>query len=344
MPAFMQENQSAAPPSQPPKRKKNLRLLAIIVAALVVIGGGAAAAYYGYVLPNKPENKLAQAFQNLAGQKHLTLSGTIDGKSTSGDKTTAVSIDYSFKSDSDKKVFGLAGSVGVNGATIPFDVRYVDQDLYAKVSGLNSLATLAGGTSSDAALYAQMFAGIDNQWYVLDHSYFEQLGGSSSCIGDISSSLSKEDTDKIGAAYKKYPLFTVKSSKADKVDGVAVTRYDLAPASDATAQKFAKELNSLSIIKKINECTGNTTTVEETIKDDATTDTKGSFVVYLTGDKQFKRLEVSDDEGKFKMTTNFKYSAISVEKPTDAKPIQDLLGGLLGGSTTSSSELETLFQ
>jgi hypothetical protein len=153
--------------------------------------------------------------------------------------------------------------------------------------------------------------------------------------------LNKDDVDKINAAYKKYPLFKVKSTASESVDGIATTKMELDPASDETAHQFANDLTDLSVVKKVKAClkdTGLDNKVDEEVKVNKQEETTGNIFAYVTSDKQLKKLIINTEDANTsaKVTIVFNDKAVNVTKPDGAKPIQDLLGGLLGGLYGSS--------
>lgn len=338
--------QQTAPETQPAPTKaskKKLGLIAVIIAVILLLAGAGAAAYYGVVVPNKPENKLAAAFGNLARQGEATISGSIEfeaKKSTGSVKGAA--IDYVAKMSDDKKVFSIAGDVGVSGAKFPYDLRYIDNDIYFRVSGLSSLADLfARNSGAEVKAYSQLLSNIDDQWYVIDRSFMQQAGPAANCIADLAfTPLTDEDVNKIEEAYKKYPLFTIKNTSSEELDGVSVTKYELEPADDEAARKFAGELSSVSLVEKARDCLKEGGFDENELKDledESTTGSDaGTFYAYITDDKQVKKLElkVDDEATKADVSMNFDYKGVEVSKPDGAKPIQELLGDLFSGGMT----------
>ena len=341
---------TAAPlPPTPPKpkaaNKKKLTLVGIIVAVVLLLLGASAAAYFGIVVPNKPENKLAAAFTNLASHDQMTLSGRLDVQMKEADtEFKGVAIDYDAKVDLEKSLLGLAGNVGVSGTQFPYEMRYIDQDLYFKVGGLDGIGDLLSGVpSEEAAFYSQLLSNINDQWYVVDRSFWQQAGASAACVADLSFALTNEDVEKIEAAYKKYPLFSIKSTSSADVDGTPTTKYELEPASDEIADNFNKELESLSVVKKVKDCaeeTGVSKDVSEA--ENNAKEAEGTIYAYVTGDKQLKKIEINtdDDEMAVKMTINFDFKAVTVEKPEGAKPIQDILNDLYADLLPGATQLQ----
>lgn len=322
-------------PTKSPKfgfLKGKKKLLLTIVVALLVILGGAAAAYYTVVVPNKPENKLLDALINLSEQKQVKIKSKIDfndKKATDG--VSGFVMDFLVSSDADKKLMGMNGSFGVGGAQFPFEIRVVDENIYLKVGGLGSIdKLLPPGSGYDE--YLQTIAALNDQWFVIDRSFLQQMDQSNSCSSSLTFDLSDDDRNKIESAYKKYPLLKVKSTSSEQVDGVDTTKMELEPTDNETLNKFMDELNSVGPISKLKKClesAGVDTGGDQEIKPANITYKAHAFV---TNDKQLKRLTIDaeDDDQKMSMTFDFSNQIDSVTKPEGAKPIQDLLGSLLG--------------
>jgi hypothetical protein len=318
------------------KRKlSKLKLPLIILAILLVLGGISSAAYYGYILPSKPENKVLTALANTASQKQVTINGKVDAQNKdTNNETQNTTFDFVLKADLNKNDMELSGTVGAYGAQFPYDIRYIEKSVYFKIGGLSSVSKFSSmlGNSPELKTYLDAIAKVNDQWYVIDRSLINQ-SKEASCISSIQFSLTKDDTNKLKAAYKKYPLFKVKSSSADTVDGVKVTKMELDPASDEVAASFAKELDSLSFVEEINKCVKTSNSAQaDTQINQLYEDAKGTLTVYITKDELVKKIEVNaaDSKTSSKTSLTFDYKSVTLEKPNGAKPIQDLLADLMG--------------
>lgn len=324
--------------------KGRKKLLLCVVLVLVMLAGASATAYYTLVLPNKPDNKLLKAFTKLAGQNQVTVTSKIDyqdKKATSGIK--GFTLDFDTGIDLDKTLVGISGKVGVSGTQFPFEMRVVDENIYLKVSGLGSIDNLLPpGSENDK--YLQTLATLNDQWFVIDRSFSRQMDQSNSCSSSLTfdkSNFSEDDINKIKDAYKKHSPLKVKSTSSEQVDGVSTTKMELESADSGTLKKFVDELKSVGSISKLNKClesAGVDTAVDQKVKP---TNVNYKVHAFVTNDKQLKRLtvEAEDDTRKFNMTFDFSDQIDNVTKPEGAKPIQDLLGGLLGSFYNSSDLL-----
>lgn len=188
-----QDNSSASVSSQKSKKRRfgKMKLPLLIVLVVILLGGGVSAAYFGYIVPNQPDNiwksalvntgkgydKLTDYVTNYQPSKGLKFSG--DFKLTG---TLAADGQFSGVSDGNngqvKESFSMAGlkldfeaiTIAAKNSTYP--------DFYIKLNGLNGLGTLLGGAASSPEL-TKTLNGLNGQWYVIDHSLFDQLSSSS---------------------------------------------------------------------------------------------------------------------------------------------------------------------
>lgn len=327
----------AAPvqPELPKKRKSKVKLLVIIIIAVLVLLGASAGAYFGVILPNKPENKLMSAFMHMADQTQTTTTGKIDYQGK-GDGASAVAIDYTLLTNADTKQFSLTGDVGVSGVSVPFDARYVEENMYMKVSGLESIGKLLGGVGGEETTQqlGETFSSVNDKWFVIDRSMM-QGSEESKCSLAVDLKLNDDDMDKIYQAYKKHPIFAIKGQSAADVSGVSTTKFELDPASSDVAKSFAKEIESISIIDNLKKCTqaANDKSLDDATDDLAQNQENAQIFVYVTADNQMKKLEVVTEDDAYKATVSaeFAFGEVKIEKPADAKPVQELLGLLMGG-------------
>ncbi|MEO8912042.1 MAG: hypothetical protein ABI303_03600 [Candidatus Saccharimonas sp.] len=327
------QNPLQSPVQAKVSKKKLLALPLMIILLVLVIGGGGAAAYFGIIVPNKPENKLRAAFSNLIQQKQLSAKGSI----AYTDKTSGFTLDYNADTNLESNQLGLSGTLGIDGMSFPYDVRYIDKNVYLKAGGLDGIAKVVG--SADPA-YAAALSKLNDQWYVIDKSFWQSMGSETSCATDLNFTLTDADVKIIENSYSKHPLFGIKSASSATVDGTPVTKYELNPASDAEFNAFTSGLNDISIVKKARDCaksTGVDNTIDQEIKpitNNKDTST-GAMFVYIDGKKQLKKieLEAKQDTGSVKISSTFTYRKVSVQKPEGAKPAQDILGDLFGGTS-----------
>ncbi|MBX4199616.1 hypothetical protein KW789_01860 [Candidatus Saccharibacteria bacterium] len=217
-----------------------------ILIILLILGGGSAAGYFGYYLPNKPENIWRTALTNTGKgydklSSYATSNKNIKGLSLKGGFkfSGVVATDGSFDGSSQGGNSQLTGNVSAVGLKIAVELRTISTngnspDIYFKVNGLEGLGNLFG--VSDPT-YATALNGLNNQWYVVDHTLFDQFAkGSNSSLQitnqDVSSILKA-----IGDSSKQYVFtndekkmaFKVKQAVGkEKVDGRNTYHYKVA--------------------------------------------------------------------------------------------------------------------
>lgn len=203
---------------KPPRRFKPSKKLTVVLAAVLVLLGAGAAAYFGYYVPNKPENIWRTALERT-GKGYDKLVGYVNtAKYDKGLKydgsfkadTSVLKADGSIKGASDDKGNSqTSGSISAAGLKVDFDLlTIVSQtsvpDLYFKVDGLQGLGGFFG--VSDPS-FNKAFDSINGQWYFADHTLLEQ----SSSADKNRLSISKKDVidflNAIGGPTKKY-IFT----------------------------------------------------------------------------------------------------------------------------------------
>ncbi len=169
--------------NSPKKRSKKTKLLIAVIAALLVLGGGGVGAYFTLYVPNKPENIWKSAMINSG--KVYDEAVTFATKERT-DKAMKIEGSYDLDGaiESDGKVNGewkgfdgkVNGEVSASGIKVGFDVRTIkandeSADLYFKLTGLQGLKSLIGGGNE----IGSMLDGVNDQWFVVDHTLFEQL-------------------------------------------------------------------------------------------------------------------------------------------------------------------------
>lgn len=331
-----------------PKRGGKLKFVLIVLLGIVLLGGGSAAAYFGMVVPNKPENILKAAFKNTANQKNVTAKATAEGKADS----IAYKSTITTKANRDKKSIGLEASVTVSGFTFTGEARYVDKTAYVKVGDLSNITDIisaAAGLSASEAnqQYATMINDISkkvaNQWYEVDSTLLKEANAD--CVLESDFSINDADYKLLADEYAKNPFVTIDSSAGDTVDGKSATKFQLT-LDEKKASAFGPTIEKTSLFKKLTECdksasssTSNSSLdkdVSSTIKD-ATGDGKTSFTLWV--DKKTKTIsrvaaETTPAQAKesgvsTKLDATFDYSPVTIEKPSNSKPITSLISEVM---------------
>lgn len=170
---------------------KKKSLLILVTAGLILLGGGAAA-YFGYYLPNKPENLWKTALERTGKgyekvSEYIVKQAKSDSNGASINGSFKISGDFaadgSFQGNSDGTNSQLTGNLSTSGLKVGLDFRTLKSatgtpDVYIKVTGLQGLGDLFGAAGPD---YQSFLNGVDGSWYFIDHSLFDQFveGGAS---------------------------------------------------------------------------------------------------------------------------------------------------------------------
>lgn len=214
---------------QPQKGARKRLVLASAVGLGVLLVGSSTAAYFGYLVPNKPENLWATALKRTGDGYDKLISYSDqnkDAKSATfkGDIKLSGSFatDGTLEGQADAKNAVFKGDIGIVTSRLNVETRVIDvansenPDIYVKASGLKGLDSMIGtGT---------MLNSFDNQWVVIDHTFLDNTqkaaldeGGLSGISGADVSQLTPDETTQIakavGEVNKQY-LFTTDDSKA----------------------------------------------------------------------------------------------------------------------------------
>jgi hypothetical protein len=196
------------------------------VVAILVLLGGSAGAYFGYYLPNQPDQIWKKALSNSAtGYDKLneyydsqgeasekgTLTGNFKVESSSGVVDGNIETKYDPVNSATKIDAGFSG-VRLNAeilTNIPEGSQY--PDIYAKVDGLEGLDELMGAEAGS------FIEGFNDQWYFVDHTLFDQIAKMSEESETEVTAPTKEDVDAIVLAFgqvnREY-IFTDDPNKA----------------------------------------------------------------------------------------------------------------------------------
>ena len=326
----------AAPMQMPHKKSKAGRFILIFLLLVLLVGGGGAAAYIGYIIPNKPEYRLLKAVSNATAKSKSTALVEITAKTR--ENPQAATLKFQVSTDLDQKKYAISGTFGYTGMSLPIEARLINKNIYAKVSGISSLLSGMSSmfTSADSASSKAMMdaiSSIDSQWFVIDSSLIES-DQAASCLTGLSYKLSDADNKILENAYRKYPIVNVTSSASATVDDVKTTKYTVEPRKE-NLNGFGEMFKTTEIYKSAAACTAkeSSTGIDEQISTAVEGDSEiGDLAFYVTGDKQLKRLEfkgTGDSEGSsFALT--FKDETVNIDTPSNTKPVQDVLGTLLG--------------
>lgn len=199
------------------KMKFTLAAATTVVVLLVGTGGYV----FGYAIPNKPENIWKTALTRTGkGYDGLVTYASTDTKvkdwtgHLSYQMKGSAASDGSFDAKFNDKAAQLTGSISAAGMKVGLDVRAIpstgtNPDLYIKASGIQGLGGLLGEGNPQLT---QTLNSINNQWYVVDHSLFDQLSQTSASKDQITTQDITDLAKAIGKTNKQY-IFTDDTTK-----------------------------------------------------------------------------------------------------------------------------------
>jgi hypothetical protein len=231
------------------------------VIALLVLLGGSAGAYFGYVVPNKPENIWSKALSNtgkgyskLSAYAENQFSGQAKGVKLDGTFKVSgtVAADGSFHGTSDGDNGEFTGSVSATGLKINLDTRVIKStgntpDIYFKVDGIQGLGSLFGASDPQVE---KALNGLNGNWYFIDHTFFDQYAKGTNSDLQFTQADVKSLLDAVGGAAKQNIFtgdqskmaFTVKQNIGkEKQDGRSVYHYKVG-VNKANLKAFVNSL------------------------------------------------------------------------------------------------------
>lgn len=238
-----------------PKTRLNLKpskkLLVPVLVALVLLGGGAAA-YFGYVVPNKPNNVLAKSVKNTLASHQVTINGLLDATSSG----ISGRVDYTAKIDADNHATDITLNTMVSGVQFPVEVLTAKGNLFFKIGDLSTIEGLingfAGG-SSDIGKIKQIEnkvnTKVSNQWIEVDNTLIKEakLG----CLANYPAVITQADIGSLENSYKKAQFATVSNHSADTVNGTKSVKYDVQINDDKMA---AMDIGGVGAVHSLNSC------------------------------------------------------------------------------------------
>lgn len=356
-------NKNATNPISTKKRiPKKLKVLLIALVGVLLLGGGGAAAYFGYVVPNQPENILKKAVENSLKQRQGKFSGTLEMKSASQEDESlsglgTVEVEFSGKSDVDKGVAQVEMELAVAGVKIPAELRYVDKSIYMQVKNLQAVESIVKGFAPDAApLVTKVSKTLSGQWIELDNTLLSGQGGGEACaVSGLS--FTQADIDTLFEIYSDNQFATINKTTNEVRGSAGTIKYEISLDDNKMTAALKQSLKQVSVMKKLQECVGG---VEDSDVSELADNDSTPIVIWVDKDKKQiirfamystpKDAKESDLEAKLEM--DISDEVVTVEKPANSKSflqivaelqelmndpvLLQLLGGELDDSTTET--------
>lgn len=316
--------------------------LAVAAVIFLVLLGGSSGAYYGYVLPNKPENVLAKAFSNSLSQHQFTTEGTLN--ITSGG--VSGKLEYNSAVNEDSHSTDTKFNATISGVNIPLELITTKGNAYFKVGDLSSLQGLLSpylGSSPDIkAMEDKIVKDVTSQWYVVDSTLIKEA--KLSCLSDWPAAFTSADINSLKSAYHKNQFAKIASHSADTISGQAAVKYEINVNDDQLAKY---DLNNTPYFKNLVSCLKQ---ADPSASLDLSSSKDGDTTpITLWVDKSSKRIikyathstaQDKKDDVTGDLTGTIKYGSVEISPPQNAKPVINLLGDLnlsgLSGSSDNS--------
>lgn len=318
----------SAPSVASPKQKKTKMMMLIIGLVVLVLGGGSAAAYFGYYVPNKPDNILSTALSNFYSSdkaKSVYFDGELSVKAKSDDQT----VKGTFKGASSVEgQFDLSMALDIMVSKLTFDARSTDgKSVFLRVGGLAGLTDLlaASGEKAVTEAYGPIIESVNDQWLEINESLLKQWAGTDQLR------LSQEDMDKLAKAYEDNTFLKIKDTlPGENVNGADSYHYKVV-IDKAKLKGFLAAVKAADV-KSFN-MTGEQSTMLNDLLDKANFDGYPVEVWITKNTKMFTKFafQYSDNEGVLNVFVNLTdyNKPVKVEKPEGAKSIMEVLGKLL---------------
>ncbi len=320
------------------KQSKHGKKISIVLAALIILSGSSAAAYFGYAVPNRPENVIKKTLENSLELHHVSGTG-VANLDISGEDKFSGKLTYDIKSDRKNAEIKLEATA--SGVKLPLEIRVLDKTLYAKVGDISTIKSLAAGYlgPESGTVINAVSDKISNQWIEFDETLLKTANDKCSVDG---LQMTQKDIDELLALYNSNQFVTVKSHMSDAVGDKKAEKYALG-LDKTKAASFGKSVENTDFVKRLNACTGDQAknTNEELQKADDKFKGSTEFNVWI--DKSKKKLlkmefKLKDDKTNLVSDFTFNDAEVNVTKPEGAKPAMQLYGDilpLLGGGAAS---------
>ncbi len=315
------------------------KLVMIIILVLLVLGGGGAAAYFGYYVPNKPQNILKKALVNTFSDPNLKsayFTGDITSESLEGGLSMSANLNGAANSDG---AFSLNGSLSINNAKVTADVRSTDgTNFYLRVGGLEGITKLLGSTSTDTSAQASksIYSAIDNQWIMLDVNTLSQIGLEIENLNPLK--MTKNEAKAVADAYAKNQFLIVNKKLANEKVG-STDSYHFKATVDKT--KFKSFVSAVKAAKLANLTITDSQQKSWNASVDKASSSGTPIDLWIAKNtKYIDKVSVTTTSSNTKTTMSLTITdynkAVNIEKPANAKTLVELIKGVTGRANTGN--------
>lgn len=317
--------------------KKNKGLLIGIIAAAVLLIAGAGWAVYALFLAATPDSLMKDALKNLSQANTIAVDFSLSGPGADISGNVAATTDSANKNSEAILTFGEGDK------SIALRILTVDDSLFLKASNVELAAPLlalySGSSAFGSSEFIEALKNINGIWFEITKEQLDTAFEDSAT--PTTTPPTTDDLKKVLQIYDQHPF--VKPDKVypdEAVKGRQSAHFSL--VIDKQKQVAFLEALKAANIDSIK------LTDEEIAKIKESSDTQtGSLEVWIARDtKTFTKVKlvgpVQDQEVTVTLTAASPPSFDALERPTDARPISELMGIIFGYSYSSMTDLESL--
>lgn len=298
---------------------------------------------------------------DLKSQDKSSAFDGFGGTSKTAPAVTKMSLNFDINTKGDNAM--TDGKIELElgeGKKLDLDVAaayFEGKEIYFKLGNLGNvlskdlIKSFFGGENSgdDGALLGQIMVNVsknlEDKWYKIsvDDIKDEKVKQTLSCTGDSVKELNASKVRKqIAELYEKNTYLTVKDNKLDKEEG-GLNYYKL-EVNKEKAKAFSKAVEELDSVKKFTKCIEDGKSEEdeealdekiETESEDLYKDTELSLAVEPWTHRARKFIIKKNNDAKTETVVEFKDEVKAVEKPHEAKNIEQLKSDFLGATKTA---------
>ncbi len=311
-----------------PKRRKLLIIAGSTIAGLALMAGGVSA-YFGYYLPNQPENVIKQALANTVSQADLNEYAKINGElKVSGQKNLNANVKFDLQRDNSGGFDFEISSFGISAKLVSQDGKTI----YVKVDGLKQADKLLeqfdgvlplGDYESTIKATLPVLSNLSGNWYELDSSL---LSGSDEQTKFLTGGLSQQQLTDLSEAYENNQFIIYdKKGQTAQVGSKQAVEYIVHIDGD----KLVSFINSLKLSESFKDTLNDVSTdeLQNFVNNNNLSDYP--FSLWITDDKQIVRLSYSHQYNElkveFNLTLDKSQENIKITKPENSKSVFELL-------------------
>lgn len=217
------------------KLSKRVKLLLAGLLAGLLVCTGVAAAYYGFIVPNKPENILKASLRNTFVGETIQ-SGELEGSvDVSGEGIPPSLSDIAFglaRSESGDTKLSVSASINSVPMKLEF-LSFSDKKNYIRLEGLKKLDQALKGfpeipadTNQLLKSFEPLIQSLDGQWVELDDTAEQVTSGSQDILNTLN--IKDEDAKRIAEIYNDHQFIRVDEVLPDEtVQGAESHHYKL---------------------------------------------------------------------------------------------------------------------